>query len=198
MKVICIANSKGGVGKTTTTAAVGAALRERGRFVSLIDCDPQGTLSLLAPGVEQADTRTLGRMLRERAGMDYVLLDTPPALGEIVKVATGSADAVIIPTRPEYLGLRGLGNFLETIDKAKVLGFVIVGYRHVRHHGRVLEKITGFGLPILGVIPHSIAASDAGLFGKDIGRYAPARARGVAAAYRDVAEAIEKRWARTR
>ena len=197
MRAICIANQKGGAGKTTTTAAIGAVLRERGRFVSLIDTDPQGTLALLAPGVEQANARTLPRMLRERAGMDYVLIDTPPALGEIIRTATDAADAIIVPTKPEYLGLRGLGNLLEAIDTSKLLGFVIIGHRqHVKHHRRVLDKIAGFGYPVLATVPFSIAASDAGLVGKDVVSYAPARARGVATAYREVAEAIEK-WAKT-
>jgi chromosome partitioning protein len=194
---VAVVNQKGGSGKTTTTAAIGAALRERGRFVSLLDTDPQGTLALLAPGVEQADLKTLPRMLRERAGLDYVLIDSPPALGEVIRAATDAADAIIVPTKPEYLGLRGLGNLLEAIDTAKLLGFVIIGYRgHTKHHRRVLEKIGGFGYPVLATVPFSIAASDAGLVGKDVVSYAPARARGVAAAYRDVAEAIE-RWART-
>lgn len=47
MRVIAIANRKGGVGKTTTTAGLGSALGRSGYRVLVVDNDPQGSLSLL-------------------------------------------------------------------------------------------------------------------------------------------------------
>ena len=70
-------NQKGGVGKTTSTINLGAALAETGRRVLLVDLDPQGALSVgLGVNPLQLD-RTVYNLLMERnVSVDDVMLTT--------------------------------------------------------------------------------------------------------------------------
>ncbi|EUA89624.1 cobQ/CobB/MinD/ParA nucleotide binding domain protein [Mycobacterium ulcerans str. Harvey] len=45
IRVLAVANQKGGVAKTTTVASLGAAMVDKGRRVLLVDLDPQGCLT---------------------------------------------------------------------------------------------------------------------------------------------------------
>lgn len=76
-KVVAMCNQKGGVGKTTSTINLGAALAEYGRRVLLVDMDPQGALSA-GLGVPHYELdKTIHNVLVEpRVSIDDVLLQT--------------------------------------------------------------------------------------------------------------------------
>ena len=67
-KVISIANHKGGVGKTTTVASLGAVLARSGKRVLLVDLDAQANLTGSLIETEQGE-RTIYEALREREGL---------------------------------------------------------------------------------------------------------------------------------
>jgi chromosome partitioning protein len=65
-RVVAVCNQKGGVGKTTTTINLGAALAEQGRRILLVDFDPQGALSV-GLGIQPHDIdSTVYNLLMER------------------------------------------------------------------------------------------------------------------------------------
>ena len=81
-RVVSMVNQKGGVGKTTTTVSLGAALAEYGRRVLLVDFDPQGALSA-ALGVRPHELeRTVYNVImdREVAAKDVLVHTSVPGL----------------------------------------------------------------------------------------------------------------------
>ena len=75
-KIISVTNQKGGVGKTTTTINLGAALAELGKRVLIIDLDPQGNASTgLGIEVEDRDLTTY-ELLIEDVSLNEVIYKT--------------------------------------------------------------------------------------------------------------------------
>ncbi|RIJ77617.1 ParA family protein [Nakamurella silvestris] len=76
-RVIAMCNQKGGVGKTTSTINLGAALAQYGRRVLLVDLDPQGALSAgLGVQSHQLDRTIYNLMLERSTTLADVLVPT--------------------------------------------------------------------------------------------------------------------------
>ncbi|MHA7874897.1 ParA family protein [Roseivivax sp.] len=84
-KIVAVANQKGGVGKTTTTINLGAALAEQGLNILIVDLDPQGNAST-GLGIEPTD--------REYTSYELLLDDVP--LQEVIQ-ETEVANLRLVP-----------------------------------------------------------------------------------------------------
>ncbi len=81
LRVLVIANQKGGVGKTTTAINLGTALAAVGENVLLVDSDPQGNASTgLGVGRAQRTTTLYDVLMGERAMSDAVVQTKVPGL----------------------------------------------------------------------------------------------------------------------
>ncbi|GAB3324942.1 ParA family protein [Geodermatophilus aquaeductus] len=76
-RVIAMCNQKGGVGKTTSTINLGAALVEYGRRVLLVDLDPQGALSVgLGVPAQQLERTVYNALMEHRTTLADVRVAT--------------------------------------------------------------------------------------------------------------------------
>jgi chromosome partitioning protein len=111
-RVVAVCNQKGGVGKTTTTINLGAALAEFGRRVLLVDFDPQGALSV-----------GLGIQPHELEATVYNLLMERGARTEDVVIKTSVANMHLLPSNIDLSGAEV--QLVHEVGREFVLGGVL-------------------------------------------------------------------------
>lgn len=147
MKVIVIANTKGGVGKTTTAVylAMAAYNADPDGSVFLLDCDPQKSATAWANIASGAGdplpyrvTDGAVRALHALQGCDVVIVDTPTGDGRMLRELAREADMVVVPTEPDGLGL---ARTYATLDVCGDKGVVLL--TRVRRRTRLYAEAKG-------------------------------------------------------
>ncbi|WP_152048715.1 ParA family protein [Aureimonas psammosilenae] len=127
MPVIVIASSKGGAGKSTTAVLLGTELAHAGATVTMLDCDPNHSLSLwasknkLPKNIETVSDVTESSVVKIIKQHDddgrIVIVDLEGVASRMVSRAISQADLVLIPMRATILdatiGARSLALIAE-------------------------------------------------------------------------------------
>lgn len=106
MRIIALMNQKGGVGKTTTTANLGAALAEAGKKVCLVDLDPQAHLTINYGVDPNRDVTSLYHVLVDQVPLAGALHDVAPniSLGaSSIDLAGAEIELATAPGREQRL-----------------------------------------------------------------------------------------------
>jgi chromosome partitioning protein len=128
-KVIVIASTKGGSGKSSIASALGVCAASDGYKITLVDADPQQSAGfwwdrrgkpdnpdLATVHNERELARTIGRL--RVSDRDWIIVDSPPALIERVEAAVELADFVIIPARPSIFDVEAVSPAVELCKEA--------------------------------------------------------------------------------
>lgn len=167
MTIISIANSKGGVGKSTTAVHLAAWLHEQGHIVTLADCDTQQSSSEwireAAPEIKAVRLDNPDQILSELPSLDedadFVVADGPGSQTETSRALLLRSDFAIVPCKASMLEVRALAKATEALRQAQdirggiphamiVLSMVGKNYRLTRD---MKDAAKALGLPLASV-----------------------------------------------
>lgn len=149
--------------------------------------------NILLSGIELEFTGTLREFLLRNALKplldlyDYILIDTPPALGILTINAFTASDYIVVPMLSDIFSLQGIAQLFETIDRVRSLcdsPIEVLGILLTRHNPRTRfsREITGtvnmisndLQIPLFDTyIRESVALREAQSLQKSIVDYAP-------------------------
>jgi chromosome partitioning protein len=125
--IISFVNQKGGVGKTTTAINLAIALKKKNHTLVFVDADPQGSAVQwhtiednrsfeILHHPSPIDATDIGQLAMN---YDYVVIDAPPAIGDISKAILAVTDLAIIPLSPSALDVWSCWGTLKMIDEIR-------------------------------------------------------------------------------
>ena len=157
MKTVVITHQKGGVGKTTLTAWLGATWAAQGLRVHLLDHDPQATLLRHPPTGVQVSTATKSL----NSDIDLLLCDTPPYLRDELSWLLLSADLILIPLKASPLDIEAAASTLELIEREDVkvpVRFILNMVRPGRIADETLQALEVYNHPVCAtLVPERVA-----------------------------------------
>jgi chromosome partitioning protein len=163
-RTIAVANQKGGVGKTTTTLNLGAALADMGRSVLIIDCDPQANATS-GLGIDRADVETsiydvvvLGQPLAQ--ARRHTLVPNLDLVPSHISLAGSEIELVAMPLREMRLryaldALEGDDDYIF-LDCPPSLGLLTVNAAVAADSLLIPIQCEYYALEGLGLLTHTI------------------------------------------
>lgn len=124
---VALANSKGGVGKSTVSVHLAAWTHERGLRTGLVDADVQGASSLwlheAVPEIPvfrlQTPDDILDQVPRLAVQFDVLVLDGPAGLSEVTRAVLLLANLALLPCGPSALDLRAAREAIRVVRQAQ-------------------------------------------------------------------------------